>query len=114
MYADKNLEIFRNEIQRSKDIASRLSDEGIVAVLKGMMMRPTRIAVMESGKIPCLWILGKHDNYIPCDSMLSRVSLPSNARALVLENSGHLGFIEEKERFLKEVVNFIETLPAQS
>lgn len=113
MYADKNLERLRNELQRSKDIASRLSDEGIVAVLKGMMMRPSRVAVMESGKIPCLWILGRYDSYISCDSVLSRVSLPSNARVVILENSGHLGFIEEKERSLREMVKFIETLPAE-
>ena len=72
-------------------------DEGIIAVLNGMMARPSRLSVMEEGKVPCLWILGAMDNYIPCDTIQKRVKLPSNARVVVLEKSGHMGFIEEED-----------------
>lgn len=110
MFATHNLKKFDSELQRFKDIASHLSEEGIIAVLRGMMMRPSRVAVMEAGKVPCLWILGKYDNYISSDTVLKNVRLPSNARVLILENSGHLGFVEEKEKCLNELIRFIEGL----
>ena len=65
MFASSNLEKFAKELQRSKDIASRIPEGGIIAVLNGMMIRPSRLSLMEQGKVPCLWILGTMDNYIP-------------------------------------------------
>ena len=110
MFAEKNLERFREELQHLKDNASRLSDEGIIAVLNGMIGRPSRLAVMERGKVPCLWILGKYDNYISCEAVQAKVRLPENARLIVLEKTGHLGFIEEEEESLGVMVDFIEGL----
>lgn len=108
MYATENLSRFREELQRSKDIASTIRDEGIIAVLNGMMNRPSRLKVMEAGKVPCLWILGRMDNYISCDEILPKVNLPANARVVVLEKSGHMGFIEEESRSVQILTDFIK------
>lgn len=110
MYADRNLEKFSGALDLSKDIASRLPAEGITAVLKGMMARPSRLALMEQGRVPCLWVLGSMDNYIPCEKIQKKVKLPANAKAVVLENSGHLGFIEEEERAAEIVESFIRLI----
>jgi pimeloyl-ACP methyl ester carboxylesterase len=110
MYADQNLERFATEVERSKYIASGIKAEGIIAVLHGMMERPSRLSVMEEGKVPGLWILGAMDNYIPYDVMRSRVKLPSNAMLVVLENSGHMGFIEEKDLAVRVVREFAANL----
>ncbi|MFN8210548.1 MAG: alpha/beta hydrolase [Bacteroidales bacterium] len=98
MFAGRNLPAMNDAFERSKRIASGISGEGIISVLKGMMARPSRLETMESGKLPCLWILGALDNYIQADTMKNRVKLPSNAELCVLEGSGHLGFIEEPEK----------------
>jgi pimeloyl-ACP methyl ester carboxylesterase len=108
MYADINLEKFSAELERSKKIASEIRAEGIVAVLKGMMVRPSRLSIMEKGIVPCLWILGSMDNYIPCDEIQKKVKLPENAELVILKNSGHLGFIEEEERSVEVITGFIE------
>jgi pimeloyl-ACP methyl ester carboxylesterase len=110
MFAPTNLETFSDALQRSKDIASRISGEGIIAVLNGMMIRPSRLSLMEEGKVPCLWILGSMDNYIPCEFIQTMVSLPANARVVVLKNSGHLGFIEEEKLAVKVVSDFVNNL----
>jgi pimeloyl-ACP methyl ester carboxylesterase len=107
MYAPQNLDRMKDAVQRSKDIAAGLSDEGIIAVLNGMIIRPSRLSVMEKGIVPCLWILGKTDCYIPCEAMQKRVKLPSNAKLVVLQNSGHLGFIEEEILSVKTVSDFV-------
>jgi pimeloyl-ACP methyl ester carboxylesterase len=110
MYAEVNLFKFREAVQRSKDIASSVSDEGMIAVLKGLMIRPSRNIIMEKGEVPGLWILGKLDKYISYETVLKRVTLPANARVVVLENSGHMGFIEEEDLSVKVVEDFIKNL----
>lgn len=110
MYASENRSKFRESLQRSKDIASTICDEGIIAILNGMMERSSRLSVMEKGKVPCLWILGKMDNYISCDIVQERVKLPANARVVILEKSGHMGFVEEEDLSAKVLTDFIKGL----
>jgi len=111
MFATSNIEKFSESIQRSKEISSRISGEGIIAVLRGMIARPSRVDFMENGIVPCLWILGRMDNYIPCESIIAKVSLPPNATLVVLENSGHMGFIEEEELSARTIGDFLNSLP---
>lgn len=110
MFASSNIDKFSESLQRSKDIASRIPGDAIIAVLKGMIQRPSRLAFMEEGRVPCLWILGSMDNYIPCEAIQKRVKLPGNATALVLQNSGHMGFIEEEGLSLKTIADFVNRL----
>lgn len=110
MFAVSNLEKFAGALQHSKDIASRIPGEGIIAVLNGMIERPSRLSFMEEGKVPFLWILGSMDSYIPCDLIQAKVKLPSNARVVVLANSGHMGFIEEEERSLEVIKEFVNSV----
>ena len=63
---------------------------------------------MEEGRVPCLWILGSMDSYIPSDIIRTKVILPANARVVVLEKSGHLGFIEEEEISVRAITGFIK------
>jgi pimeloyl-ACP methyl ester carboxylesterase len=110
MFAPSNLEKFKVALQKSKDIASKLPGEGIIAVLNGMIERPSRLSLMEEGKVPCLWILGLMDNYIPCEAIQAKVKLPSNAKVTALINSGHLGFVEEEEIALKVITDFVKNI----
>jgi pimeloyl-ACP methyl ester carboxylesterase len=73
-----------------------------------MMKRPSRLKFMEEGKVPCLWILGKMDNYISCEEVQTKVKIPANAKIVVLENSGHLGFVEEEDLSVKILTDFIK------
>ena len=110
MFAAVNLSRFPEELKRFKKIASKTPDQGIISALNGMMARPSRKALMEEGRVPCLWILGLHDNYIPCNEIQQKVNLPANAELVVLNSSGHLGFIEEEEESLKVLTAFIHKL----
>ena len=110
MFAPSNLEEFSEALLRLKDIASRIPGDGIIAVLKGMVIRPSRLSLMEEGRVPCLWILGFLDSYIPCDLIQSKVRLPDNAEVVVLKKSGHLGFIEEENLSVKVITEFVDKL----
>jgi pimeloyl-ACP methyl ester carboxylesterase len=110
MFATANLEKFSEEIQRSKEISSSISGEGIIAVLRGMIARPSRVDYMEKGIVPCIWILGRMDNYIPCEAIIEKVNLPSNTKLVILENSGHMGFIEEEDLSVTTIKDFVNRL----
>ena len=56
--------------------------------------------------MPFLYIYGMQDNFIPED-ILSKIEFPEIHHILKLDNSGHMGFIEEKEKALRGIVKFI-------
>lgn len=97
MFAGQNLVKMPEALARSKAIASQNSALGIIAMLNAMMARPSRRSVIESGAVPLLWILGRHDLYFSPEKALGDIKIPGNARVVILENSGHLGFVEETD-----------------
>lgn len=110
MFADCNIDKFADKLVFMKEIASRTPAEGIIAVINGMIGRPSRLELLQKGDIPLLLILGKMDNYIPYDYFKGAVNLPENAIFCTLEHSGHLGFIEEKGRSQAVILEFFKKL----
>jgi pimeloyl-ACP methyl ester carboxylesterase len=95
MFAEKNLPQMQLALDRAVMIASRNSSEGIIALLNGMIIRPGRECIIEEGSVPLLWILGKCDQYFSPEKALGSTKIPEGSEVVILENSGHLGFIEE-------------------
>lgn len=107
-FADDNLEVLSPEVERAKKIALSLKEDGIIALLNGMKSRPNRCVLLKDDKVPILLIAGKKDNYIPFDMAQRIPDLGINVEMKVLENSGHMGFIEEKEKSAQFLKDFIK------
>jgi pimeloyl-ACP methyl ester carboxylesterase len=110
LFATFNLEKIPETIEHSIKIASNITAEGIITVLKAMKIRPSRVHIMENGKVPGLWILGKYDNLIKFDTIQQNVKSPENLRIVVLEKTGHMGFIEEEENSFRILKDFVKNL----
>ena len=82
-------------------------DEGIVALLEGMIERPDRNEMLRASRVPQLFILGKHDNYIPLEAAERIVAANPQAQVVWLENSGHMGFIEEPRKTADAILDFV-------
>jgi pimeloyl-ACP methyl ester carboxylesterase len=95
MFAENNLKSMSAALAKLRKLASGNPAEGIVALLNGMMARPLRAAVIERGEVPLLWILGRSDRYFSPEIAVRDIKVPANAQVVILEKSGHLGFIEE-------------------
>lgn len=108
-FSKENLGDLKHEIIRATKIAISNPDEGINACLLGMMERPSRQEVLRETDIPVLVIAGKHDNYIPFDEVAKKIPLPGKSKFVTLENSGHIGFIEEPEESAKAIYSFIKS-----
>ena len=82
-------------------------DEGIVALLNGMIARKDQNEMLRASKVPQLFILGRKDNYIPVEAAEKMVKEHPQARVVWLENSGHMGFLEEPETTARAILDFV-------
>jgi pimeloyl-ACP methyl ester carboxylesterase len=110
MFAERNLDPLAEQVEKLKSYAARNPAEGIIAMLYGMIARPCRVSVVENGRRPLLWVLGRHDRYFSPEKALRDIKLPDNGEVVILENSGHLGFIEETERSAELLTGFSASL----
>ena len=107
-FANDNLDHCNEKIEFAKKIARDTSDDGIIATLKGMVVRKNYVDLLANTDIPFLWILGEKDNYIPFTEIQTKVRIPVNGKMLALKNSGHQGFMEEKQNVLICLLAFID------
>lgn len=82
-------------------------DEGIVALLGGMIARVDQNEMLRTSPVKQLFILGKHDAYIPVEAAEEFIALNPQARVAWLEQSGHMGFIEEPEACAEALLGFV-------
>jgi pimeloyl-ACP methyl ester carboxylesterase len=109
-FSPHNLERMGKVINKAKAIAAKTSPKGIKAALNGMMIRPSREKLLKETIVPVLLIVGKYDNYIPYEEVGMKINLPENGKTLTLENSGHMGFLEEPELSLTALSAFAKSL----
>jgi pimeloyl-ACP methyl ester carboxylesterase len=107
-FASDNTDQFQTEIETAKKIALKTSQEGIIANLHAMMNRPDLSESLKKTHVPFLYILGKKDNYIDFKTVVPKIKMPVKSELHVLENSGHMGFIEEKTESINILINFIQ------
>jgi len=107
IFANQNQQKFENEIHTAIEAALKMESQAIIATLQGMMARANHSELLKNTPIPFLYILGVSDNLIPI-SILQKMQLPVNSTLVMLENSGHIGFIEEFEKSLEVLENFVQ------
>jgi pimeloyl-ACP methyl ester carboxylesterase len=107
-FADDNMEPLREKVRFARNIALQNPDPGIVALLNGMKSRPDRTHVMSNAGLPLLLIGGMKDNYIPAGIFESLVGLAPHATVVRLEESGHMGFMEEPGKSADAIRTFVE------
>jgi pimeloyl-ACP methyl ester carboxylesterase len=106
-FADRNLSRFSKEIEALTRMAIDTPDAGVVGALNGMANRPDRNAVIEKAQVPVHFIFGRADNLIPAEVARRQEERHGEARVVYLENSGHTGFIEERDQALSAIASFL-------
>ncbi len=106
-FANDNLISMKNKVDWAISVASKTPPEGIIALLEGLKIRPDRQHLLKETSAPILYILGKKDNYIPYDVMFAVAQRSAKGEILTLENSGHMGFLEESGTCLEALRSFV-------
>lgn len=109
IFADTHIEKYAEIIEKAKTEAYNISDYAMMATLEGMKIRKDRSSVLKHTNKPFLIILGAKDNFIPVE-IIEKIELPPIHHILFLNNAGHCGFIEDKDKSVAEVWSFVEQL----
>jgi pimeloyl-ACP methyl ester carboxylesterase len=106
MFANENVKRFYDKICEIKENALIANINGIIACLRGMKEREDMNAFLEDFYKPILFILGSKDNHIPIETANNILSRFPQAEHIMLEHSGHAGFIEEPETAIEYFMKF--------
>lgn len=98
---------YKRAIETTKKQANKTSIQGVVAALEGMRDRIDREIILKFAPYPVLFIIGKEDNVLPYQDLVQQSKLPENSSYILLNNVGHMGFLEAKDETLKAVKQFV-------
>ena len=106
-FAEDNRARMKDYIEDLVEQVAVTEDEGIVALLNGMIARRDQNEMLRTSKVPQLFILGRKDGYIPPEAAEKMVAEHPQAQVVWLENSGHMGFLEEPEAAAQAILDFV-------
>lgn len=113
-FAAVNRKKFSEVIDDMADQVMFTDDEGIIALLEGMAVRRDMSSVVAGLKVPLLLCFGKGDEFIPVEMAEQIIKEQPEAQVAWFENSGHMSFIEERDRCVEVTNRFIDGCFAES
>ena len=87
--------------------ANQVTLDGAIRSIEAMNHRRNYLETLQNSDYPVLIVIGKYDKVYTADGQLNDGSIISNAEVLLLNHSGHLGFLEEEELVRIRLIDFI-------
>ena len=109
-FAPENRQRFARQIEELSEQAVLTEDEGIKAILRGMMERRDNNQTMRESKVPQLIILGRHDEHIPVETAEKMIEAQPQARVVWLDNCGHTSYIENPEGCASAILSMADDI----
>ena len=106
-FAEMNRDSLRRYINNLVEQVHITDDEGIVALLGGMIERKDQNEMLRRSRVRQLFIMGTHDGYIPVEAAQEFIAKNPQAKVAWLDKSGHMGFIEEPEACATALLEFV-------
>ncbi|MDO4367082.1 MAG: alpha/beta hydrolase [Bacteroidales bacterium] len=110
MYAPENLRRFGDKIEETVENVDAHDPAGIIASIKGLVSRADNspfIKTLNDG----LMIFGDKDSFIGKENYEKIISFNPNIKSVLLPNTGHNCFIEEEDKTVGLVLDFMHILP---
>ena len=109
-FAPENRARFHAAIDELKDQVFLTEDEGIAALLRGMAQRGDTNQTLSQSAVPHMFIFGRKDEYIAPEAAEQIIKLHPEATVAWLENSGHMGFVEQPREAAEAILSFCRGL----
>jgi pimeloyl-ACP methyl ester carboxylesterase len=109
MFAADSVTRFYEPVADLEANAEIADDEGIIACLRGMKSREDMNDFLKTFSKPLIFVFGKKDRHISFEVATTLMERFPQAQALVLENSGHAGFIEEEKVVAEKMIEFAQS-----
>lgn len=105
-FAEHNRKLHAETIEEIRELVVITEDEGIVGALESMNSRKELTQQIRESRTPLLSIYGRHDDYIDPQAAQECAATFPNMEVVWLEQSGHMGFIEEPEACAEAILEF--------
>lgn len=96
-FAPSNHKRLKDDIDYLTEQFRITEDDGAVAILRGVMERKDSSELLRKLNVPQLLVFGRQDSFISPENAQAIIEAEPQAKVLWLENSGHMGFLEEPE-----------------
>lgn len=110
-FAADNRARMRDAIADLTEQVTVTEEEGIVALLNGMIGRADQNEMLQHSTVRQLFILGRKDEYITPEVAEAMAACHPQAQVVWLDNSGHMGFLEEPEKCAEALLAFVGSTP---
>ncbi|MFM1875157.1 MAG: hypothetical protein RL266_894 [Bacteroidota bacterium] len=107
LFADGSREALQEEIRNIAAKASRFSEQGIIANIRGMIERSPGLDVLEFGPFKKLLLHGEFDSIIPTSDMEKLALLNENIMLKTISGIGHMGHLEAPHVCLDAIQTFL-------
>lgn len=107
LFAEDNRLKLSAEIEELQRRASSISKNALIESQKAMAERLGSIELLATTKLPVLFILGKQDKRIDFNQVLAQTVLAKRSWVLMLENCGHMGYLEAPHDTLAAIEGFM-------
>lgn len=107
LFANKDVSTHKKAAETLVRIAGAMPKQGIIKAMEGMIERKDKQNVLKKTKVPVLIILGMQDEIMNFETMKEQFQLSKHIHPLVLDHSGHVGFIEEQHLVLETLKSFV-------
>lgn len=102
--------LIEEQVQR----ASTFTDAALIRYYESMIRRPDRTNLLKTTVLPVLFIMGRHDTAVPIQDSLQQCYLPALSYVHILEESGHMGMLEQANESNRYLLNYISDLSKPS
>lgn len=106
LFDQRKVTQYKLQIKDLFRIASKVNDEGIIAALEGMKDRKGWLGFLQQTAVPVLFIAGKQDSRIPFGLVMEQAKIPMHSEVLLLDNVGHMGYLEAPITTLAVLLHF--------
>ena len=105
LFADKNKASMAATIDAIAKSNAYIDKNAMIAFVEAMMARKDRQEQLKTNAYPVLFLIGRYDQAVPYEPTMTLVHLPDISYIHVLQESGHMGMLEEPQtanQYLKD------------
>lgn len=106
-FAPENIDSMETAINLLNQTSNQVTLDCALRSIYAINHRQNSLSVLQSAHYPILIVIGKYDNVYSADEQLDGATHIPNAEVLMLNHSGHLGFMEEEDLVTEKLGKFL-------
>lgn len=107
-FAPENLGFMEKKVALLYQTSSQVTLEGALRSIHAINHRSDSLRFLQNASYPILIIAGKYDKVYSAEEQLAEANAIPYSKILLLNHSGHLGFMEEETLVFKKLGEFLE------